>query len=189
MKKILILAVVGVLILSGLGITAVTSGTTLSSQKRLESRESENKETPINPVMVVHVKEIYGTVDDPQYRPLANVTVELAYSVFGIIWQFLWSGTTNESGTTEEVMVLNSIWFKVTVSKDGYHAYGISPSKKVRTTNLLKYDVYFTMAEDGSPFVQQISSQSSQQNSQAQSQSSPHSNPSPQNQPGSTTMP
>jgi hypothetical protein len=111
--------------------------------------------------MVVHVKEIYGTVDDPQYRPLANVTVEIK-TVFPF-----WRGKTDESGTTAEVIVSHSIKYKVMVSKDGYHTYGCLPYEIVKTTDtwtsdIRRYDVYFTMAEDGSPFVQQIS-QSSQQ--------------------------
>jgi hypothetical protein len=125
----------------------------------------------IFPVIVVHVNEIYGTVDDPQYRPLANVTVEIKSSLFGIFWCLWWDGTTDGSGTTEQVEIpgltvslLSPTSCKVTVSKDGYHTYGCLPSKIVKTTNLGRYDVDFTMAEDGSPFVQQISQGNQQSN-------------------------
>jgi hypothetical protein len=141
--------------------SSITSGVTLSSQKQLESRESKNLEKLQFWYLIVHVKEIYGTVDDPQYRPLANVTVEIKDSIFGIIWEFFWNGTTNENGEIV-IDIINALLYKVTISKDGYHTYKCRPSQIVMTGDQFEYHVYFTMAENGSPFTKQ-SSQSSQQ--------------------------
>lgn len=130
----------------------------------------------IFPVMVVHVNEIYGTVDDPQYRPLDNATIEIKCTYLGLIWFSYWSGTTDKYGTTEQVAIPDrdgnngEIWIpsptmhKVTVSKDGYHTYGSLPFKIVKKPNQGRCDVNFTMAEDGSPFVKQISQGSQQSN-------------------------
>ena len=133
----------------------------------MENRESGNKGTLQFYFLRVYVKEIYGTLDNPQYRPLANVTVLVNSSIFCIIWQFHWSGKTNESGTTGGIYVA-PIYFMVTVSKDGYHTYKCKPFKIV-FIDVLPYgyvDVYFTMAENGSPFVKQISQSKQQSNSQ-----------------------
>lgn len=165
MKIITILTalVVGFLVLGGFEVATVTSGPTLSSQKQLENRESENLEKLQSPVIVVHVREIYGTLDNPQYRPLANVKVKISDG--GLFWMNLyWSGTTDENGTTKEIKVIRGFCYKVFVSKYGYHAYK-SPSWDVIGIDegIKIYDVYFTMAENGSPFVKQITQSSQQQ--------------------------
>jgi parallel beta-helix repeat protein len=172
-KEILILIIVGILILSGFGVVVVTSVPTLSYQKEMERQKSENKEKLQFWFLKVHVKEIYGTVDDPQYRPLANVTVELTDSIYGIIWHFDWNGTTDESGETEWIMIFPSVIYKVTVSKDGFHTYKCRPFTIFAIEDQPDYvDVYFTMAEDGSPFIQPISQSNLQSNSKSSQQSS-----------------
>ena len=132
----------------------------------------------IFPVMVVHVNEIYGTVDDPQYRPLDNVTVKIKCTYLGLIWISYWSGTTDKYGTTKqvtipdpngnngnngEIQIFPPTKYKITVSKDGYHTYGSLPFKIVKKPNQGKCNVNFTMAKDGSPFVKQINHGNQQQ--------------------------
>jgi hypothetical protein len=170
-----LMLVVGFLVLSGLGAAAVTSEGTLSSQDQLEFKESGNTEELVFPFMDIHVEEIYGTLENPQYRPLPDVTVESKDSLFGFIWSFHWRGITHENGATGDIMIINSIMYKITVSKEGYHTYKCSSTQILKTTDLWHYDVYFTMAEDGSPFTQHIDvhaqSQSGSQQSLASSSS------------------
>jgi len=153
MNKIIPILITGILVLSGIGTCTALSYPTSSSYKQLVSQESNIKKILEIPYMIVHVKEIYGTVDEPQYRPLANVTVMVRDSLFGIFWEYTWSGTTGESGSTPPIWIVNSIKYWVTISKDGYHTYKCSSSKKVSVLGDWKIDVNFTMAEDGSPFV------------------------------------
>ncbi|HWR26932.1 MAG TPA: carboxypeptidase-like regulatory domain-containing protein [Candidatus Thermoplasmatota archaeon] len=125
-------------------------------RKQLIKQDSDAEELLQIPYMIVHVKEIYGTVDEPQYRPLANVTVRVRDSLFGIFWEYTWSGTTGESGSTPIIWITNSIKYWVTILKDGYHTYGCSSSKIIFALDQWTIDVDFTMAEDGSPFIKQI---------------------------------
>jgi hypothetical protein len=142
--------------------SSITSGVTLLSKKQLESKESENLEKLQFPVVVVHITEIYGTLDDPQRRPLANVKVKITEFPQ---WRAYWRGTTTENGTTEEIKVERGFLYFVYVSKYGYHVYGYPSHKTVGIDEGIKtYDVYFLMAENGSPFTKQIS-QISQQSS------------------------
>jgi len=159
---------VGVLVFSGFGVAAVTSERTLSSQDQLECKESGNAEVLVFPFMDIHVEEIYGTLENPQYRPLPDVTVESKYSLFGIIWLFHWRGITHENGATGDIMIENSIMYKITVSKDGYHTYKCSSTQILKTSDLWHYDVYFTMAKDGSPFTQHIDVHAQSQSSISQ---------------------
>jgi hypothetical protein len=164
-KKILKLIVVGILVLSGFGVSAVTSGPILLSQKQLESRGSENLEKRQYPIIVVHVTEIYGTLDNPQWRPLANVKVKI--TIIPIWWKIYWSGTTDENGTTEEIEVERGFLYEVIVSKIGYHTYKHPPLKDIGIDEIKRYDVYFLMAKNGSPFVKQISQSKQKSNSQS----------------------
>lgn len=169
--------VVGILILSGLGIGAVSSDAlidnqmpddeTLSSQKQ-GSQVLESREILLFVWIKVHVKEIYGTVENPEYRALANVTVEIKLSLYGIMWLFYWNGTTNESGGTITLTDPDGFFHKVKVSKEGYHTYKCLPFTIIFIEWMGVYDVYFTMAEDGSPFVQQISQNNQKQLKQPQ---------------------
>ena len=175
MKKILPLFVVGILVLSGLGVAAVSNDTlrdnqmpdeTLSSQ--LGSQVSESREILLYAWIKVHVKEIYGTVENPKYRALANVTVKIKWSLCGIIWLSYWNGTTNESGMTITETDPGGLFHKVKVSKEGYHTYKCLPFTILLIAEMGVYDVYFTMAKDGSPFVQQISQNNQKQLKQPQ---------------------
>jgi hypothetical protein len=157
MNKIIPISMIMILALSGIGTFTAMSYPTSSSYKQLVSREPNIKKILEIPYMIVHVKEIYGTVDEPQYRPLANVTVRVRDSLFGIFWEYTWSGTTGESGSTPIIWITNSIKYWVTISKDGYHTYGCSSSKIIFALDQWTIDVNFTMAEDGSPFIKQIS--------------------------------
>ena len=117
----------------------------------------ESKST-IDTVIRVHVEEIYGTIEDPQYRPLPNVTVEI--KIWDLIyWYLLWKGTTDESGKTEDVHTVWGLSHKVMVSKEDYHTYKCRPVYGFITEpGVFLYEVYFTMAEDGSPFNETKSS-------------------------------
>ena len=126
------------------------------SQKQTIKRDSEIKELLQIPYMIVHVKEIYGTVDEPQYRPLANVSVSVRDSLFGIFWEYTWSGITNESGSTPIIWISSFIKYRVSILKDGFHTYRCKSVKKVKVLGDWAIDVNFTMAEDGSPFIKQI---------------------------------
>lgn len=84
-------------------------------------------------------------------KPLPNVIVKLRDISF-LWWKVIWKGTTDESGKTEEVTLTWGFLYKVTVSKCNYHTYGNS-YEMIPAMEFRRYDVYFTMAEDGSPFV------------------------------------
>jgi len=151
MKQIFILITIGIIILSGIGISTATPCSQLTNHQI--NQESNIKKKLEIPYMIVHVKEIYGTVDEPQYRPLANVTVRVRDSLFGIFWELTWSGTTDETGSTPIIWIVNSIKYWVTILKDDYHTYKCSSSKLISALGDWKIDVNFTMAEDGSPFI------------------------------------
>ena len=85
------------------------------------------------------------------------MTVRVRDSLFGIFWEYTWSGTTGETGSTPIIWIVNSIKYWVTISKDGYHTYKCSSSKIVSALGDWGIDVNFTMAEDGSPFIKHIS--------------------------------
>ena len=168
---ILTVLVVGLLVLSGFGLATVTSGPTLLSQKQLENRESENLEKLQFPVIVVHIREIYGTLDDPQNRPLANVKVKIREIPHLMAY---WSGTTDENGTTEEIKVERGFVYQVIVSKYGYHVNKYPSWDTIGIDEGIKiYDSYFIMAENGSPFVKQISQSKQQSNIQEVQQTFP----------------
>ncbi len=169
MGKIIPIFIVSSLVLSGIGMSTVMSCLTLSSQKQLVSQESENKLKLIFVCIETHVTEIYGTVEEPQYRPLANVSVEIESSIFYIFWVHEWSGTTNESGTIISCPLGEFMSYKVTATKDGYHTYGCLPFE-IFYVEMGHFHVYFTMAEDGSPFTQQISQNTQQSNPSSISQ-------------------
>jgi hypothetical protein len=112
-------------------------------------------------VIFTHVTELYGTPDEPQYRPLPGVTVKIKRVPF--FWN-IWRGLTDETGTTEKAKVSPVSSYKVIVSKNNYLVYG-SISHSIVHTHITPYThhVNFTMVKDDSPFVQQYNSQSSQQ--------------------------
>ena len=120
-------------------------------------QETENKEKLQFWWIFVHIQEIYGTLDDPQFRPLANVTVEVDSSAFGIFWRPFWSGRTDKNGEAD-VPIIDSLLYKVMVSKEGFHTYKCLPFVVIISGDYFYYDVYFTMAEDGSPFNETKSS-------------------------------
>jgi hypothetical protein len=125
-------------------------------QKQSIKQDSEPKKLLQIPYMVIHVREIYGTVDEPQYRPLANVSVSVKDSLFGIFWEYTWSGVTNGSGNTPIIWISSFIKYRVSILKVGYHTYKCKSVKKVKVFGDWAIDVNFTMAEDGSPFIKQI---------------------------------
>jgi len=145
--------IIGILVLSGIGTCTAMSDTTPSSYKQLVNQESKIQKISQIPYMVVHVEEIYGTVDEPEYRPLANVTVMVRNSLFGIYWEYTWTGTTGEDGNTPIIWISSFIKYCVAISKDGYHTYKCKSSKIVSVLGDWAIDVNFTMAQDGSPFI------------------------------------
>jgi hypothetical protein len=169
MGKIIPIFIVSILVLSGIGVSTVMSCPTLSSQKQLVSQESKNKVKLIFVSIQTHVIEIYGTVEEPQFKPLADVSVEIESSIFGIFWVYEWSGTTNESGTIISCSLGEFMSYKVTIAKDGYHTYECLPFE-ILYVEMGHFHVYFTMAEDGSPFTQQISQNAQQSNPSSISQ-------------------
>jgi hypothetical protein len=163
MKKILILAIVGILVFSGIGTAGITSEP-LTSHKQMQCQRLENKEKLQFAYINVHVKEIYGTFDNPQYRPLANVEVTIEQSTWIFFWELEWKGTTNENGTTGDILLNNgeANTFKTTITKEGYHAYGCLPFHiDYFEPGVFFIDVYFTMADDNGPFIKSVSQQSS----------------------------
>ncbi|KYK19981.1 hypothetical protein AYK24_04530 [Thermoplasmatales archaeon SG8-52-4] len=112
------------------------------------------KKSLVFPCIEVNVEEIYGTIDNPKYKPLPNVSVEIESSIFGIFWNFVWSGKTDEIGTTGDVVVSAAgLYYKITVSKDQYHTYKCNPELVIFIeSGVFNFEEYFTMAEDGSPF-------------------------------------
>lgn len=66
MKKSIAISIILLFILSIVSSMAVgETPRMLSSQRQLESQLLEDKETLVNPTMVAHVIEIYGTIDEP----------------------------------------------------------------------------------------------------------------------------
>lgn len=119
------------------------------------SEKEEEKLYPPWGQLIVNVKEIYGTLENPRYRPLQNVTVIFKLSMFGFYYSHYRTLYTDETGK-------NGVWtppglaYKVIISKEGYHAYECKPFKKGIRPGEEYVQVYFTMAEDGSPFTKDI---------------------------------
>jgi hypothetical protein len=156
-KKALVLMVFigGILVLSEFAGAVGTSTISSLSQKQLKSQKSESIISLQYPVIVTHVRELYGTIDNPQYRWLGDVDVKII--VIPRWWETYWSGITDENGTTDKVKVELGILYKVIISKDNYSAYKDESYHALGPKEIKEYHVYFTMVEDGSPFVKQSS--------------------------------
>ncbi|HIH28315.1 MAG TPA: hypothetical protein HA260_00775 [Thermoplasmata archaeon] len=109
----------------------------------------------------VHVQEIFGTLENPQYCPLSDVKIRIRLSVFeygGFYLIPFFSGKTDEHG-----FYLTTPWYEsfsfgsclITISKKGYHPYNSKPYQTFTTPSGYWQDVYFTMTKDGSPFTKQ----------------------------------
>ena len=113
--------------------------------------------------IIVYVTEIFGTVDNPQYRPLSGVTIKIRASLFeyGGFYLFPFSKGQTSGGCYMCLWqgfppFLFSQSNLVMISKEGYHAYSSKPYQICRTPGSgSDVRLYFTMAEDGSPFTKQ----------------------------------
>lgn len=113
--------------------------------------------------LTVHVNEIFGTIDNPQFRPLEGVLVKVKLLPFGSFCFPFCRGITNSDGwfcIAWQGWMPFPLWIDPTytiVSKSGFHAYGSKPYKVNPQLGCWFIDVYFTMAADGSPFTKQSS--------------------------------
>jgi len=113
--------------------------------------------------LIVHVKEIFGTIDDPQFRPLADVLVKVKMQPFGSFF-FPWCGGITDSDGDFVIAWQGwmpfPLWIDPTytiVSKGGYHAYGSKPYKINPQLGTWFINIDFIMAANGSPFTKQCS--------------------------------
>ena len=116
--------------------------------------------------IIVYVTEIFGTVDNPQYRPLSDVTVRIRASIFenGGFYLFPFSKGQTDDGGCYSISWQSPLYSPfifshsnlIMISKEGYHAYA-SKSYQILWRTPGGYDerLYFTMAADGSPFTKQ----------------------------------
>ena len=132
MKKLLILGVIALFI----GLAFIPSFNAVSISKDIGIS---------NPVIVVHVTEMYGSPENPQYRNLPNVTVKIKEGP--LWWKTYWSGKTHENGTTEQVNVELGFLYKIIVSKQGYIVFNDDNYAVVGPYEIKEYHVYFTMVE------------------------------------------
>jgi len=143
--------------------------------------EFENVSEPVYGGGGVHVwiNEIYGSPDDPQYRPFSNVTVKIWHTWFfkgnwfislirkciigstffpdhleSFILNTTIDGTklTNEEGYCKTYMQGICVLWLFYPIKEGYHVYGSTPFKESYGGGGLWETVNFVMAEDGGPW-------------------------------------
>jgi len=108
--------------------------------------------------ILVTVKEVFGTVDNPQYRNLPGVKVIIRASFSGIFYLFPFSrGRTDGYGEYgvgwNNALLRAGLYDKVIISKIGYHTYKCKSYQTFTTPGGYCQFVYFTMAKNGSPFT------------------------------------